>query len=83
MISTMGTHSSGHPSRKIIAMIMIRINVGERSHASRNSVINPHPPNRENTPPKKLDAATRNRINTEISSVFTSASNRRGAVSWR
>ena len=38
-------------------------------------------PRRENTAPKKFEAATRNRMRTEISSVLMSASDKRFVVS--
>ncbi len=83
MISTIGTHSSGQPSRKINAMIRNRISIGDRSSIRRYSVSMVGVPSRENTAPKKFDAATRNRISVEISSVLTSASCMPFQVSFR
>ena len=74
MINTIGTHSSGQPRRKIKAIMMIRTAVADKSHANKNSVSIIGVPSRENTAPKKFDAATRNRIKTEISSVLIKAS---------
>ena len=74
MIRTIGTHSSGQPRRKISAMMISKIQVTEMSHDSRNSVNSIGVPRRENTAPKKFEAATRNRIRTVISSVLISAS---------
>ena len=57
-------------------MMMKSITYGCTSSASNASVSMFGVPSRANTAPKKFDAATRNRISTEISSVLTS-------VSWK
>lgn len=80
-ISTIGTHSSGQPSRKMSAMMMKSITYGLRSSPRSSSVSMPGVPRRANTAPKKFEAATRKRIRTEISSVRMSASLRLARVS--
>jgi hypothetical protein len=74
MMSTMGTHSSGQPSRKISARISIMISSGDMSSPSSTSVSIFGVPRFENTAPKKFDAATRNMISTVISRLLISAS---------
>src|SRR5436190_6565494 len=68
-ISTIGTHSSGQPSTKIIASISSSMIVGEKLSVSSDSAMRVAEPSRENTAPKKLDAATSNRIMHDTSSV--------------
>ena len=53
---------------------MIRTSIWDRSNDSSMLVSIVGVPSLENTAPKKLDAATRNRISTEISRVLTRAS---------
>ena len=55
-------------------MTKISMAAVDRSMDSSNSVRNFGVPRFENTAPKKFDAATRNMISTEISSVLISAS---------
>ena len=74
MISTIGTHSSGQPSRNTRAMTNISMAAVDSSIDSSTSVRNLGVPRFENTAPKKLEAATRNMISTEISSVLIIAS---------
>ena len=61
-MTTTGTHSSGQPRMKITTSRKIRNSVGERWKVSGDSAMNCGVPSRENTAPKKFDAATRNRI---------------------
>ena len=74
MINTIGTHSSGHPRRKISAMIRISTTTGDMSSDRSSSVSILGVPRFENTAPKKFEAATRNMIRTVISRLLISAS---------
>ena len=51
-ISTIGTHSSGQPSTKMIPRMSSSIIVGGRSSPRRDSAISVALPSRENTAPK-------------------------------
>src|SRR4028118_1774779 len=56
-ISTIGTHSSGQPSTKMIARIRIKARIGGSDRPSSDSAISVALPSRENTAPKKVGAA--------------------------
>ena len=73
-ITTMGTHSSGQPRMKITTSRKIRNSVGEKLNVSSDSAMNWGVPRRENTAPKKFDAATRKRIMHEVWPVRYTAS---------
>ena len=73
-MSTIGTHSSGQARRKITAMITMSSTHGESCRSRSARVIMSGVPRRENTAPKKFDAATRNRIRQDTSSVFSTES---------
>ena len=73
-MSTIGTHSSGQARRKITAMTTISRSHGESCRSSSARVIVSGVPRRENTAPKKFEAATRNRIRQDTSSVFSTES---------
>ena len=62
IIITIGTHSKGHPNRKIAAIIIANITYLFTSKFKRKSVKRDGVPNFENTAPKKFDAATKNII---------------------
>ena len=81
MMRTMGTHSSGHPRRKMSAMTISSTWIWVSSQSRSMFVSMVGVPRRENTAPKKFDAATRNRMSTEISRVLMSASEKRFVVS--
>ncbi len=69
MISTIGTHSSGQPSTKMSAMMAISMIMGSSFMASSSWVSSMADPRRENTAPKKFEAAQSSRIMAEISTV--------------
>ena len=74
MIITIGTHSNGHPNKKIITIIMAKIKYLFISSANKKSVKSIGVPSLEKTEPKKFDAATKTIIKAEISKVLTKAS---------
>ena len=69
-IKTIGTHSKGQPRRNINTIINIKIIYGDISSWSKASVIILGVPSEENSAPKKLEAATKNMINTVISKAL-------------
>ena len=81
MMRTIGTHSSGHPRRKMSAITMSSTWIWVSSQSRSMLVSMVGVPRRENTAPKKFEAATRNRMRTEISRVLMSASENRFVVS--
>ena len=74
IIKTIGTHSKGHPSKKIIPNTIAKIIYLFISRPNKKSVKTIGVPSLENTEPKKLEAATKTIIKAEISKVFTRAS---------
>ena len=74
MIMTIGTHSNGHPNKKIITIIIARIKYLFISKPNKNSVNNVGVPNLAKTEPKKFEAATKTIIKAVISKVLTKAS---------
>ena len=74
IIRTIGTHSSGHPNKKIATITIAKIKYLFISKLSKKSVSNIGVPSLEKTAPKKFEAATNTIINAEISKVLTKAS---------
>ena len=74
IIITIGTHSNGHPNKKITAITIAKIKYLFISRPNKKSVSNIGVPNLEKTAPKKFEAATKTMIKAEISKVFTSES---------
>ena len=74
IIITIGTHSKGQPSKKIIIITIPKIRYLFISKDSKNSVKRVGVPNLANTAPKKFEAATKTIISAVISKVFTKAS---------
>ena len=70
IINTIGTHSNGQPRRKINAITIIKITVLDNSNSKSTSVSIVGVPSHAKTAPKKLDAATNSKINTDISNVL-------------
>ena len=83
IIKTIGTHSNGHASKKIKAIIINRIAVGGRSSNIKYSVIIVGVPNLEKTAPKKFDAHTNTIIKVVISKVFKSELLKDSKVNFR
>ena len=74
IIMTIGTHSNGHPNKKITAITIAKIKYLFISRPNKKSVSNIGVPNLEKTAPKKFEAATKTMIKAEIYKVFTSES---------
>ena len=81
-IKTIGTHSKGHPNKKIAAIIIANITYLFTSKFKRKSVNRDGVTNFENTAQKKFDSATKNIIKAVISKVFKRASFKPGRVNF-
>ena len=68
-IKTIGTHSSGHPSKKIKNKIKINITMGGRGREVRKLAIKSALPSLENTDPNRFEVVTNSRIMLETRKV--------------
>lgn len=68
-INTIGTHSSGHPSKKINNKIKINIAIGGNGREVRKLAIKSALPSLENTAPNRFEVVTKSKIMLETRSV--------------
>ena len=68
-IKTIGTHSSGHPSKKIKNKIKINIIMGGKGSEVRKLAIKSALPSLENTDPNRFEVVTKSKIMLETRSV--------------